>query len=199
MKKIAVIISICFLLIVSIVGITYSYQETFELQFKVLDIPQNEQIDLYILLRKEYIEYIIEKDGLEIPYEGPETLIKNNIPSLSVKKENIKEEIYEEDGNEYVQILLEKNIKDIYTFDIVKDYYDMDMCYRIKNEKKDYIAHIENFKVREDICEIEYNYEEDTLKQPGAIVITTATKILIIILIILVLIGTIAYLKKRGN
>ena len=70
---------------------------------------------------------------------------------------------YEENGIEYVQILLEKNDDDIYFFDILSDYFDLDMRYRIKNDNKDFIAHIENFKLKDGICEIEYDYDASCL------------------------------------
>lgn len=91
--------------------------------------------------------------------------------------------------------MLEKE-QENYQFDILEDYSDLDMKYRIKNEQKDYIVHIDNFKVEKGKCEIEYNYAKDIVKQPDKKIIPSGVKILIIILIVVVVVGGIAYIKK---
>ena len=177
---------------------TSADNEFFELQFKIINNEENENVDIYLLLPKEYIEFAIEHDKLDIEYEGANTIKENNIPSINVDGLNIEDELYEENGIEYVQILLEKNDDDIYSFDILSDYFDLDMRYRIKNDNKDFIAHIENFKLKDGICEIEYDYDADIVKQPDRKVFSFGTILLIAILIIVVILGISSYIKKRG-
>ncbi len=186
---------------VLIIGITifafgYVYAvDTFELEFKTIN-KGNERFDLYLLLPKEYIEFAIDKADLKLDYDRANTLKKNTIPGITVKEENVQNEVYVENGVEYVQILLEEE-QGIYPFDILEDYPDLDMKYRIKNEQKDYIVHIDNFKIEEGKCKIEYNYAKDIVKQPDQKIIPSGVKILIIILIIVVVVGGIAYIKKE--
>ena len=73
----------------------------------------------------------------------------------------------------------------------------MNMKYRIKNINKDYIMHIDNFKIVNGKCQIEYDYDNNTVKQPDINVIPFVTKVLIIILIFVVIIGTATYIKQR--
>ncbi len=175
---------------------SYCYDEMVTLEFETVN--ESEMFDLYILLPKEYIEYVIKNDELDIEYEGVETLKNNEIPSINVNKENINDDLYEENGEEYIQILLEKNENNKYEFDILKDYGKLDIKYRIKNINRDEIVHIDNFKIdSNNVCEIKYNYEENTVKQPNVGFIPFITKLLIIILVIIIIVGIIAYVKKR--
>ena len=48
--------------------------------------------------------------------------------------------------------------------------------------------HIDNFEIEEGICKIEYNYSENTIKQPDKIVINFGAIILIILLIIILIV-----------
>lgn len=204
MKK--TIISLFMIIIISLLMIIFnttnvqaasSDSEFFELQFEIINNEENENVDIYLLLPKEYIEFTIEHDNLDIEYEGANTLKENNIPSINVDGLNIEDELYEENGIEYVQILLEKNDDDIYSFDILSDYFDLDMRYRIKNDNKDFIANIENFKLKDGICEIEYDYSSDIVKQPDKKMFSLGTIILIIILIIIIILGISSYIKKK--
>lgn len=174
-----------------------SDSEFFELQFEIKNNEENDNVDIYLLLPKEYIEFAIEHDNLDIEYDGANTLKENNIPSIDVKKLNILDDIYEENGIEYVQILLDKNDNDIYSFDILSDYFDLDMRYRIKNETKDFIANIENFKLDNGICEIEYDYSADIVKQPDRKVFSFGTIMLFIILLIVIILGVFSYVKQK--
>lgn len=196
MKRLTTILSLmCFILIFTMAKIN-AKEKIYTLEMEVIN-NKNEDINLYILLPKEYILYAITEDNLNIEYTGAETLIENDIPSISVNRKNVQSEIYEDDEVEYIQILLEKNRKGIYEFDILSEYKNMDMKYRVKNEDKDYIMHIEGFKVEDDKCEIIYDYENETVKQPNKIVMTTATKFLIFLLIIIITLGIISYFKQR--
>ncbi len=174
-----------------------SNSEFFELQFEIKNNEENDNVDIYLLLPKEYIEFAIEHDNLDIEYQGANTLKENNIPSIDVNGLNILDDTYEEDGIEYVQILLDKNDNDIYSFDILSDYFDLDMRYRIKNETKDFIANIENFKLNNGICEIEYDYDADIVKQPDRKVFSFGTIMLFIILLIVIILGVFSYLKQK--
>lgn len=196
MKRLTTILSLmCFILIFTMAKIN-AKEKIYTLEMEVIN-NKNEDINLYILLPKEYILYAITEDNLNIEYTGAETLIENDIPSISVNRKNVQSEIYEDDEVEYIQILLEKNRKGIYEFDILSEYKNMDMKYRVKNEDKDYIMHIEGFKVEDDKCEIIYDYENETVKQPNKTVITTATKFLIFLLITIITLGIISYFKQR--
>lgn len=175
---------------------SYCYDEMVTLEFETVN--ESEMFDLYILLPKEYIEYVIKNDELDIEYEGVETLKDNDIPSINVNKENIIDDLYKENDEEYIQILLEENEDNKYELDILKDYGKLDIKYRIKNINRDEIVHIDNFKIdSNNVCEIKYNYEENTVKQPNVGFIPFITKLLIIILVIIIIVGIIAYVKKR--
>lgn len=175
---------------------SYCYNETVTLEFETVN--ESEIFDLYILLPKEYIEYVIKNDKLDIEYKGVETLKDNDIPSINVNKENISNDLYKEDNKEYIQILLEENENNKYEFDILKDYGKLNIKYRIKNINRDEIVHIDNFKIdSNNVCEIKYNYEENTVKQPNVGFIPFITKLLIVILVITIIVGIIAYVKKR--
>lgn len=175
---------------------SYCYNETVTLEFETVN--ESEIFDLYILLPKEYIEYVIKNDKLDIEYKGVETLKDNDIPSINVNKENISNDLYKENDKEYIQILLEENENNKYEFDILKDYGKLNIKYRIKNINRDEIVHIDNFKIdSNNVCEIKYNYEENTVKQPNVGFIPFITKLLIVILVITIIVGIIAYVKKR--
>ena len=175
---------------------SYCYNEMVTLEFETVN--ESEIFDLYILLPKEYIEYVIKNDKLDIEYKGVETLKDNDISSINVNKENISNDLYKEDNKEYIQILLEENENNKYEFDILKDYGKLNIKYRIKNINRDEIVHIDNFKIdSNNVCEIKYNYEENTVKQPNVGFIPFITKLLIVILVITIIVGIIAYVKKR--
>ena len=178
---------------------TSADNEFFELQFKIINNEENENVDIYLLLPKEYIEFAIEHDKLDIEYEGANTLKENNIPSIDVDRSNILDDIYEEDGTEYIQILLEKNEDNIYSFNILSDYFDLDMKYRIKNDDKDFIAHIDNFDIENGVCEIEYDYNADIVKQPDRKMFSFGTILLVAIIIIILILGISSYTKHKNN
>jgi len=197
MKKLGVILSVIVILVM--IGATYvnAYTDTYTLQLEVINNKKSEKIDLYILLPKEYIIYAIKQDNLNLTYDGANTLKKNQIPSIQVESRKVKEDIYEENGIEYVQILLEPNEEGIYEFEVLSDYTQMNLKYRAKNIVKDYIMHIDNFKVESGKCQIKYDYEKNTIKQPNKTIIPFATKALIVLLIIIIVVGGIAYIKQR--
>lgn len=196
MKKVITIFSLMCFIIIFITTNINTNNNTYTLEMEVIN-NQNKDINLYILLPEEYILYVIEQDNLKIKYNGASTLIENNIPSIKVNKKYIQSEVYEEDEVEYIQILLEKDKEGIYEFDILTSYKNMNMKYRIKNEDKDYIMHIDGFKIKDGKCQIQYDYEKEIVKQPSQTVITFATKFLIFLLIIIITIGIIAYFKQR--
>ena len=201
MKKIVTILVIIMILFTMIFSIKNSYasgkDDRVELQLVITNNPNKENIDIYILLPKEYIEFAISSANLNLKYNGPSTLKENVIPGIDVDKLQILDDTYTEDNIEYVQIKLNANMEGIYTFNILSEYSNLDMKYRVKNSTKDYIMHIDNFKIDKGICEIEYNYGEDIVKQPDKKVITFGVKMLIVILILVVMIGLTAYIRGR--
>ncbi len=193
MKKLITIIIIG--IMVFMVGCVYAV-DTFEMEFKTLNNKKNEKFDLYILLPEDYISFAINEANLDLFYKGPSTITENTIPGLIVKTENVLNDTYTENGVEYVQIRLEKE-EEIYSFDLLENYTKMDIKYRIKNLKKDYIVHIDNFKIEKGKCEIEYDYAKDTIKQPNKKVMPSGIIALIIILITIVIVAGIARIKGR--
>lgn len=197
MRKLVFIFSILLIIILGVLAnFSYAYEKMYTLEFEASDVSKS--FDLYLLLPKEYIEYAIRKDDLDIEYKGVETLKDNDIPSINIENKNdISDELYKENGIEYIQILLHQNEDGKYVFDILEDYPDMDMKYRIKNVDKDDIVHINNFEISDDVCKIEYNYDENTIKQPNTTFVAFLTKVLIILLAVIIVIGAVAYIKQR--
>lgn len=167
---------------------------TYELNLEVTSNVKNKEFNMYILLPKNYIIYAIENANIRLEYNGVETLKENDIQGISLNKNNIQDEVYTEGENEYIQILLEPNEDNEYTFDILAGYMQKDIKFRVRNDEKDYIMHIDNFEIKNNICKIEYNYDKDEIKQPDTIKISFST-VLFIILIIIVLIAIIAKIK----
>lgn len=169
---------------------------TYELNLEVTSNVKNKEFNMYILLPKNYIIYAIENANIRLEYNGVETLKENDIQGISLNKNNIQDEVYTEGENEYIQILLEPNEDNEYTFDILAGYMQKDIKFRVRNDEKDYIMHIDNFEIKNNICKIEYNYDKDEIKQPDTIKISFST-VLFIILIIIVLIAIIAKIKGK--
>ena len=197
MKKLFLI----FIISIMILAINFTYvnanNDTYTLELETVNNKHKEDFDLYLLLPKDYIVFAIQEDNLDISYDGANTLKNNEIPSIPVKKEMVKEDVYIENGIEYVQILLEESNNNKYEFEMLSNYTNMDMKYRVKNIEKDYIIHIDNFKIVERKCEIEYDYDNNTVKQPDIKIVLFATKVLTVILVIVIVIGLIAYIKQR--
>lgn len=195
MKKVIAILIFLVSISILMIGSVYA-ADTFEIEFKTLNNKKNEKFDLYILLPEEYVTFAIKEANLNFNYDDINSLKKNTIPGIYTKKENIQNEIYLENGIEYLQIRLEKE-NDIYVFELLENYPKMDIKYRIKNIQKDYIVHIDNFKVEKGKCQIEYDYAKDTVKQPDQKVMKFNIKLLLIILLIIIVVGGIAYVKGR--
>ena len=170
MKKLITIIFICMLIMIMTIPVVKA-SSTYTIELEVTKNEKEETFELYMLLPESYITYAINKAGMDIEYVGAETLIQNEIPFIDVDKSKVQDETYSENGIEYVQILLEPNANNLYTFEIIADYPEMDMKLRVKNDEKDYIMHIDNFKIENDVCQIEYDYDNDKIKQPTKIVI----------------------------
>ena len=192
---------ICILTILSqsiFLNANASNSETYTYNIEIKNNTNNDNVDIYILLPKEYIIYVINYDNLDIDYEGVETLKNNVIPNISVKKENIQDKLYKEENKEYISILLEENEDGIYQFEALQDYTNMDIKFRIKNDNRDYIMDVSNFNIENNICEIQYDYDKNEIKQPGKIKINFGT-IFLIILAILLIITAIISKKKTEN
>lgn len=195
MKKLITISTIMIIAIMLLVNGVYAV-DTFELEFKTINNKKNERFDLYLLLPKEYITFAIQEANLPIYYDGANTLKKNDIPGIVVQKSNVQDEIYDEKGIEYVQIrLIEEDGS--YCFDLLENYPKMDIKYRIKNVEKDYIVHIDNFKMEKGKCQIEYDYTKDTVKQPDQKIMNFNVKLLLIALLLVIMVGFNAYKKGR--
>ena len=198
MKRLITILSILIMIIGGILlNFSYAKGDTYTLEFKALDVTEG--FDLYLLLPKDYILFAIKKDNLNIEYNGAKTLKDNDIPSIHVNKGDVQNELYEEDGVEYVQILLTPDNSGNYEFDILSDYGKIDMKYRIKNANKDNIAYIDNFEIHNGVCKIEYNYEKNTVEQRKTEFIPFLVKLLLLVLIVIIVIGIIAYNKQRRD
>lgn len=198
MKRYIAIICICVLVILMNISVVTA-NSTYTIELEVTKNTENKSFTLYMLLPQDYIEYAINKADLDIEYTGAETLKQYDIPLINVDKEKIQDETYSENGIEYVQILLEQNEDSMYIFEIIEDYPDMDMKLRVKNNEKDYIMHIDNFKIKDDVCQIEYNYDKNEIKQPTQITINFGTLLLIIILVFIAIIGIVAKIKGRNE
>lgn len=163
MKKFLSTIIISIIIIMSIYApVKAANEEKTQLRLTVLEA--DEEYELFMLLPKKYINYAIHYDGLDIKYESENTLIYNTIPSIPVDKNNVQDETYIENGIEYVQIKLDDLGGEEYLFEIIAEYTDMDMVYRLQSKSRDNIMIIENFKVQDNVCRIEYNYQENTIK-----------------------------------
>ena len=192
-KKMITVLIFCTMIFMF--GYTYA-ASTYELEIEVTNNKKNEDIEIYILLPEEYILFAIEESYSEIYYNGSSTLKYSDVYGIKVDKQNVLDEEYIEDDVEYVQILLEEE-NGKYKFDILENYKKMNIKFRIVNEEKDYILHIDNFKIQNEKCKIEYNYERDIVKQADRIIVPTSVKILIILLFVIIILGTIAYIKQK--
>lgn len=161
-------------------------EDFFELEFSVLENKEEKDLDVYLLLPKEYIIEAIKYDGLDIEYKGVETFKENNIPSINISNEEISDDVYLEDNTEYIQILLKPNEDGIYTFNILSGYLDKKIKFRIKSEDSDMIAYIEEPRIKDSKCKIEYNVNANTIKQPDEKVFSTNTLLALIVVIIII-------------
>ena len=196
MKKLVTIIFICMLIMIMTIPVVKA-SSTYTIELEVTKNEEEKTFELYMLLPENYITYAINKAGMDIEYVGAETLIQNEIPLIDVDKSKVQDETYSENGIEYVQILLEPNEDGMYTFEVIADYPEMDMKLRIKNDEKDYIMHIDNFKIEDDVCQIEYDYDNDEVKQPTKIVINFGIILLIVILVMIIIIAIISKAKTQ--
>lgn len=199
MKKVLKIIVIAILLINIFYISSIANEEMNKLRLNVVD--SNEDYQVYILLPKKYIMYAINYDGLDIEYDKANTLIYNNIPSIPVDINNVQNDTYIENSIEYVQILLNNVGNEEYYFEIIEDYTDMDILYRVKSQTRDNIIHIDNFKIKDNSCKMEYNYEQNEIKslERNDIKISIDFEWWQILLIIILVIFIIYLYKRRGK
>ena len=94
--------------------------------------------------------------------------------------------------------MLEPTNDNIYNFKILSDYNKLDMKFRVKNDEKDYIMHIDNFKTDDNECKMEYNYDQNQIKQANKIVINFGTLLLIIILVLIIIVAIISKIKTKN-
>ena len=196
MKKLVTIIFICMLIMMMCIPVVKA-NSTYTIALEVTKNKEEKTFELYMLLPENYITYAINKAGMDIEYTGAETLIQNEIPLIDVDKSKVQNETYRENGIEYVQILLEPDEDGMYTFEIIADYPEMDRKLRVKNDEKDYIMHIDNFEIEDNVCQIEYDYDKNEIKQPTKIVINFGTILLIVILVMIIIIAIISKAKTK--
>ena len=199
MKKIIVMVGIILATVLMFsVNVFAIEKDAISLELELAGNKKSNNINIYLLLPKDYIMYVIENDNLFIRYEGVDTLIKNTIPSIDVDKENVEKEIYTENDTEYVQILLKENDKNKYVFDILSSYNKMTMKFKIQNNSVEYVAHIDNFKIEDGKCVMVYDYDNNTIKQPDKLVGNKKSYIFVIVLVIILIIVVISYSRQRG-
>ena len=197
-KKIIIAIFALVLLLAITIQVYADSIDVGRLQLKVINA--NEDYELYILLPRNYIMYAINHDGLDIDYDGANTLINNTIPSIIVNINNVVKETYIDNRIEYVQIKLDNLGDDEYLFEIIPEYTNMDMMYRIKSDSRDNLMIIKNFQMIKNVCEMEYDYETNEIKTENTSKIEIRFNIKWWqILIIAILLIFLVYLGKRGN
>ena len=202
MKKLIKIIILSILIITSVYIPTNAEAELAGMsQLRLTVTEADEPYEIYMLLPKNYINYAIKHDGLDLGYDGANTLIYNTIPSIMVNVNNVLKDTYIDNGIEYVQIKLDDMGGEEYIFEIISEYTDMDMIYRIKSESKDNLMLINNFSIDEDnTCKMEYNYKEDTIQTDGKNEVKIKFQLhWWQILIIAILIIFLIYMQKRRN
>lgn len=202
MKKLIKIIILSILIITSVYIPTNAEAELAGMsQLRLTVTEADEPYEIYMLLPKNYINYAIKHDGLDIGYDGANTLIYNTIPSIMVNVNNVLKDTYIDNGIEYVQIKLDDMGGEEYIFEIISEYTDMDMIYRIKSESKDNLMLINNFSIDEDnTCKMEYNYKEDTIQTDGKNEVKIKFQLhWWQILIIAILIIFLIYMQKRRD
>lgn len=210
MKKsisiLAIILILSNLIAICLTGNAYATEKTDKstLQLEIINNDKNEEIQIYVLLSKEYIEKAIINDGIE--YNGVNTLKENKVSNIDIEEQYVQDQVYIENDIEYVQILLQPNSKGIYQFEALNYFLTSssridNILFRIKDGNNDFIAHLtDKFKSnKNNIYEIQYDHGNQTLKQPDKTVFSFATVFLIILLIIIVIIGLISYKKQRSK
>ena len=199
MKKLFSIVVLSVLIILTItLPVMADSTEMSKLRLKVTNA--NEEYEIFMLLPKKYIMYVIQHDGLDIGYDGANTLKYNVIPSITVDINNVLDNTYVDNGTEYVQIKLNDLGDAEYLFEIIPEYTDMDMLYRVKSSSRDNIMLIDNFKMQDNVCKIEYDYEKNEVKTEGKSEVKfkfniTWWQVLIIVILVIILI----YAHNRGR
>lgn len=196
-KTFGIIIFVSIILIGTFVS-AKTNTDMIELQLNVIENEKQEKFDIYILLPEQYVKYAIQYDNVDVKIQNSlaDTVLQSDIPSINCDKSFIQQD-YQEENKKYLQIKIQENEQGKYIFPILTSYGEMDMKYRIKNASKNYIIHFDNFDVEDGICEIDYYYDSDVIKQPDKLRIPLAAIILIVILVMVIFFGIIAYVKER--
>lgn len=196
-KKIQLILMVLFMVSFIWAIPTFAIQvgtkgDTYEIQLTMKNKQPSYQ--MYLLLPREYLEYAIAQQGLDFVYEGPDTLVKYEIPGISVNRANIEKQEYVEEQKQYVSVLLSPDDKDRFFFTVMASYPNQDIKFRYVSGEKDYIIHMDDFRVQDGVCQIEYDGKQDTVKNTY----TTKGKIeWWQILIVVVLVIFISYVTKQ--
>lgn len=198
-KTFGIIIFISIILIGTFVS-AKTNTDMIELQLNVIENEKQEKFDIYILLPEQYVKYAIQYDNVDVKIQNSlaDTVLQSDIPSINCDKSFIQQD-YQEENKKYLQIKIQENEQGKYIFPILTSYGEMDMKYRIKNASKNYIIHFDNFDVEDGICEIDYYYDSDVIKQPDRKIMPFGIMILFIILIVVILITLVSYRKQRKS
>ena len=104
-KKFLYCILVCMVVCITLQGTIYANEDenseaqTFKIEFNV-ENADNSNYKVYVLLSKEYIEEAIRKANLDIKYTGSSTLLENDIYGIKDNKDNIIEDLYEDNNKE---------------------------------------------------------------------------------------------------
>ena len=166
-KKFLYCILVCLILCITLQGTIYANEDEksegkiFKIEFNV-ENAGNSNYNVYVLLSKEYIEEAIRKANLNIKYTGSSTLLENDIPGINIDKDNVIEDLYEDNNKEYVKIVLDKIDENKYEFNIITKYTDDDVLFGIENKEEsyNYIVSLEDFVIEDGCYKVYYDYQE---------------------------------------
>lgn len=200
MKKILGIIIFIFIILIGTFVSAKTNTDIIELQLNVIENQKQEKFDIYILLPEQYVKYAIQHDNVDVKIQNSlaDTVLQSNIPSIDIDKSFLQDD-YEEENIKYLQIKLQEYTQGKYVFPILDSYGEMDMKYHIKSNSKNYIVHIDNFEMEDGVCEINYYYDTDVIKQPDRKIMPFGVMILFIILIVVILITLVLYIKQKKS
>lgn len=203
-KKFLYCILVCMVVCITLQGTIYANEDenseaqTFKIEFNV-ENADNSNYKVYVLLSKEYIEEAIRKANLDIKYTGSSTLLENDIAGINVNKDNIIEDLYEDNNKEYVQIVLDKAEENKYEFNIITQYTDDDVLFGVENKEEayNYIVSLEDFVMEDGIYKVYYDYQEKIAENYPKEEGIQLWQILLIVLIVVIVLIIICKMNKK--
>lgn len=157
MKKRIFVILILIICLISVFTVSRAKNETYMIDIKVKN-TNNEEYSLLVLLPLEYIDEISSgniEDGDYVSF-----LKNEDLEELNIDKNNIEDNTYKENNKEYVQIKLEPVENNYYQFEAVQNEQNENIKFRITSDTQDYIIHLNDFKIQDNVCKITYDYQE---------------------------------------